>query len=68
MDIVRDNFELQSNFSCTGGIKDCNKCFNEIPCHWYLSMTNLFANLDNFFSGFKSKKFLILKEGVVTKL
>lgn len=46
MDIVRDTFSLQEGFSCMGGIKDCGKCFNEIPCNWYLSMTQFFSNLD----------------------
>jgi len=66
-----ETFKIQNGISCFRDSHGCSSCMNEIPCDWYLSMSKFFAILDDFlqfFFCYKDNKFLILKEGVVSKL
>ena len=65
-----ETFKIQNTTSCFR-YNGCTNCMNEIPCHWYLSFVAFLDILDEFLGLQRSKKnlkFLIIKEGVVTKL
>lgn len=69
-----ETFKIQHDTSCFRDAIGCTNCMNETPCHWYLSFSAFLDTLDTILQSFlgsglsENKRFLIIKEGVVTKL
>ena len=69
-----ETFKSQYGSGCFRDNDGCSKCMNEIPCTWYLNFSRFLDSFDEVLqsflgSGFSSnKRFLILKEGIITKL
>ena len=69
-----ETFKIQNTTSCFRDNDGCSKCMNEILCTWYLNFSRFLDSFDEILHSFlgggfsSNKRFLILKEGVVTKL